>query len=168
MLFTELWALEANAIYAVYWLFVNCLRNPEDWKAITTEVDSALREWRRKNQATRLSSSTFGRFMKDINDKLPLLTSGLQETLRLCTSVFSIRKVAVPTEYAGYQFNVGDRLICPTRCVHMDEEIYDSPTEFRLDRFVDTQKKYFKDGKVVPNYHLPFGGGVSMCEGRCV
>ena len=125
MLFSELWAIEANAIYAVYWLFVSCLRDPANWKAINNEIDAVRQSWQAKHSGVALSAANFGQFMKDVSDQLPLLTSGLQETLRLYSSVFSIRRVAVPTEFAGYEFNVGEKIICATRSVHMDDEIYE-------------------------------------------
>ncbi len=79
-----------------------------------------------------------------------------------------MRRVAVPTEFTGFQLDVGDQLICALRTIHMDEEIYEDPHRFVMDRFVDGKYKFMKHGKVIPNHFMPFGGGVSMCEGRSV
>jgi len=163
---SELFAIEANALYTIYWFITFCLRTPSNMDSIVHEIDSARDAWVASHPDVPLTATTFAQFMKDSTADFPLLTSGLQETLRLCTSTFSLREVVETTEFAGYQFNAGDLITCATRAVHMDEEIYENPTEFVLDRYVDTTKKFFKDGKVVQNYHMPFGGGVSICEGR--
>lgn len=44
-----------------------------------------------------------------------------------------------------------------------------SPQEFRFDRFVEDGKKktaFFKNGKKLKYYLLPFGFGASKCPGR--
>ena len=47
--------------------------------------------------------------------------------------------------------------------------LFSSLQEFRFDRFTENGKKktaFFKRGKKLKYYHLPFGLGVSKCPGR--
>jgi hypothetical protein len=99
--------------------------------------------------------------------ELPLLTSTIQETLRYAASVMSIRRVTEPVEFGGYRFDRDDEIICMTRSVHLDEEIHENASEYDPRRYMK-QKRFSKNGKVVTNHSMPWGGGVSMCEGRSV
>ena len=71
------------------------------------------------------------------------------------------------TELGGYTFDRGDEVVCSARTVHLDPEIHEQPNEYIPTRYM-TQKKFTKNGKTVMNHTMPFGGGVSMCEGRQV
>ncbi|KAH8101770.1 cytochrome P450 [Cristinia sonorae] len=166
MLGSDLWAMEANAIWAVYWFIVLLLQHPEDLRRVNAEIDSARDKWTSAHSNSPFNASSLPQFIADSADQFPLITSGILETLRLRTSSFSIRRVTTPTEFGGYKFDVDDQLICNTRIIHMDEEIHERPYDFVLDRYVDGGKKYTKNGSPVPNHTLPFGGGVSICEGR--
>jgi len=166
LLGADLFAISANTLGAIYWTIAFILRDPNTLRSIISEIDHARNGWISSHPDIPLSSTTFAQFMQDIKDELPLLTSAIQEMLRCCTSTFSIRQVSEPVEFAGYQLSQGDRMICATRAVHMDEGIYERPFEFLPDRFLDSRKKFSKDGKLVQNPHMPFGGGTSMCEGR--
>lgn len=96
---------------------------------------------------------------------LPLLNSTVQETLRFATSVMSIRAVVETTELGGFTFDRGDEVVCMTRMVHLDPEIHERSGEYIPARYM-TGKKFTKNGKPVMNHSMPWGGGVSMCEGR--
>lgn len=166
MLAADLWALEANAIWAVYWTIVYLLQSPHGIAPVVAEIDRARENWISTHPSIPLTASTFPQFLEDSMADFPLLTSCIHEVLRLTTSTFSIRRVSNQTEFAGFEFKEGDEIICTTRAVHVDEEIYEDPYQFKMDRFLDGQNKFQKDGKPVPNHLMPFGGGVSMCEGR--
>lgn len=168
MLASDLWAMQANAIWAAYWFVILLLQHPEDLQRVNAEVQAAKAKWRSSHANTPLSETNFPQFMTELADQFPLIVSGILETLRLCTSNFSIRRVATPTELGGFKFDVDDELICNLRMVHMDEEVHQRPYDFVLDRYVDSSKKYTKNGMPVSNHSMPFGGGVSICEGRCV
>ena len=77
----------------------------------------------------------------------------------------SIRSVTETTELGGYTFNPGDEILCSTRTVHLDPEVHGRPNEYIPTRYM-TQKKFTKNGKLVTNHTMAFGGGVSMCGGR--
>jgi cytochrome P450 len=96
---------------------------------------------------------------------LPLLNSTIQETLRFATSVMSIRAVKETADLGGFTFDRGDEVVCMVRMVHLDPEIHERPDEFVPTRYI-TEKKFMKNGKPVMNHSMPWGGGVSMCEGR--
>lgn len=66
-----------------------------------------------------------------------------------------------------YTFKEGDTLVCNTRAVHMDPEVYDDPETFRPDRFLRTSVESLTTfgGEAVnkkPQPFLAFGGGVSQ------
>ena len=86
--------------------------------------------------------------------------------MRLSSSVFSIRLVEEPAELGGYYIPKGERVLCITRAVHIDEEVHERPLEFVADRYVAGKRKFMKNGRPVANHTMPFGGGISMCEGR--
>lgn len=157
-----MWALQANAVHAAYWVLVLELQKSGNLAALVTEIDNARSEWK-----TRHSNQEFDAkpYQWTLDASLPLLTSSIQEALRLSTSTFSIRRVHHAVDFAGYHFETGERVVCVTRAVHLDGEIHSRPAEYDSKRYMgDT--KFSKNGKPIPNHSMPFGGGVSMCEGR--
>lgn len=164
LIVTFLWALQANAPLVAYWIVALNLQRPDGLKPLVAEVDEAVTSWNNANLSLPLNSRQ--NVVDFINRAdLPLLNSTIQETLRFVTSVMSIRAVVEATELGGYRFNRGDEVVCSTRAVHLDPEIHERPTEYIPTRYM-TQKKFTKNGKPVMNHTMPFGGGVSMCEGR--
>ena len=162
--FTFFWALQANAPVAAYWLLALNIQRPDGLELLTAEVDEAVAGWGTSNPSLPLDSQQ--NVVDFINQAdLPLLNSTIQETLRFATSVMSIRAVMETTELGGYTFNRGDEVVCSARTVHFDPEIHEQPNEYIPTRYM-TQKKFMKNGKPVMNHTMPFGGGVSMCEGR--
>lgn len=105
-----------------------------------------------------------------ISASMPLLVSTIKETLRMTTSTFSIRRVTKDTVLAGYELKEDTRVVCVTRAVHLDEEIHEDAHRFIPDRYlkIDAGQRLFKDGKEIKDHSMPFGGGVSICEGRSV
>lgn len=112
---------------------------------------SAINEW--------LSSST---------TTMPLLNSTLQETLRFCSSSSSIRLVTRDTVLGDKEVRKGERVICPSRPIHLDEEVHECADQYEPARYMDDTVTRTKGGRRVNNHTIPFGGGVSMCEGRYV
>ena len=98
---------------------------------------------------------------------LPLVTSAIQETLRYTSQSYSIRRVVKPVQLGGYELRPDEQVICVTRQTHVDEEIFPDASRFNFRRYLENPKA-MKDGKLVPNHSMAFGGGVSMCEGRSV
>ena len=160
------WALQANSPVAAYWVLALNLQRQEGLGPLATEIDEAVAEWNTENPSLPLDSS---RNIVDFINKvdLPLLNSTIQETLRFATSAMSMRAVQEITQLGGYTFGRGDEIVCLLRMVHLDQEIHERPDEYIPTRYM-AQKKFTKKGKPVMNHTIPFGGGVSMCEGRQV
>lgn len=157
----DLWALQSNAVQAAYWIIALQLQRPEGLSHLIKEIDTARTEWLKNNSTTNDET----RCQWILDSPLPLLTSTIQEILRYATMSFSIRIVEKETVLGGYYIPKGDYLICNTRLVHLDGDIHSDSTEFIPDRYMRSTK-FTKDGRTVPNHTIPFGGGVSMCEGR--
>ena len=136
---------------------------PEGLQPLIDEVDTVRNAWKMNN--LDIEDPTQCKWI--LEGSFPRLTSAIQEALRISSSVISMRLVQEDTTFGGYRFHKGEKVLCATRAVHMDEEIHNSPWDFLPDRYLNGTK-FGKKGKVVPNHTMPFGGGVSMCEGRCV
>ena len=153
-----------NAPNAGYWLIVLNLQREEGLQPLTDEIDEAVLSWKERNPGQNVEDHLY-EFISSA--KLPLLTSAIQETLRYSTSITPFRRVTEPAELGGFRFNTGDEIVCETRSIHFDEEIHENAREYDPRRYM-TEKKLSKDGKIIPNHSMPWGGGVSMCEGRFV
>ena len=154
----------ANAPHAGYWLIVLNLQREEGLQPLVDEVDGAATAWKLQNSGQRIEDHLY-EFVSTA--ELPLLTSTIQETLRYAASVMSIRRVTEPAEFGGFRFDRDDEIVCMTRSVHLDEEIHENASEYDPRRYMK-QKRFSKGGKTVTNHSMPWGGGVSMCEGRSV
>lgn len=158
------WALEANAPLAAYWVIALNLQQKDGLEPLIAEVDEAVANWNTVNQSLPLDSrQNLVDFINQV--ELPLLNSTIQETLRFAGSAMSIRAVMDAIEFGGYTFDRGDEIVCALRMVHLDPEIHERPEEYIPRRYM-TEKKFKKNGKPVMNHSIPWGGGVSMCEGR--
>lgn len=156
---SDVWALQANSTWACFWVVALMLQQPEGLAPLYQELDDAVKTFR-KSDTEPPSPKSISNFLASAS--LPLLASVISETLRYTTSSSSIRRV-VETDgatLAGYTFEKDDELVCVTRTLHHSAEMYDDPMTFKPTRFVGEAKD--KTGK----FWNPFGGGVSMCEGR--
>lgn len=78
--------------------------------------------------------------------------SGVEEILRYVTPVNTMaRTVAEDVEIGGRQMKAGDRLVMYYASANRDEDVFEAPNEFRIDRH--------------PNPHLAFGIGEHFCLG---
>ncbi|KZT53034.1 cytochrome P450 [Calocera cornea HHB12733] len=164
---TLLWALEANAPLAAYWAVVLSLVHKNGLAPLVTEIDTARAAWESTNPGLSVAKNP-DYFVAQAN--LPLLLATIQETLRYATSSFSIRRVMEPTTFAGYNFHVGEELVINGRSSQTDDEYYPDPEAFEPSRFLHAGSTTLPTGKEklinTTAYTAPFGGGVSMCEGR--
>ena len=151
-----------NAPNAGYWLIALNLQREEGLQPMTDEIDEAVASWKRQNPDQDIGDRLYD-FISTA--KLPLLTSAIQETLRYTTSVTPFRRVIEPVELGGYRFDTDDEIACVTRSVHFDEEIHENAQEYNPRRYM-AEKRPSKNGKIVTNHSMVWGGGVSMCEGR--
>jgi cholest-4-en-3-one 26-monooxygenase len=97
----------------------------------------------------------FSRFpaQRDLLGRRPeLVTSAVEEILRWTTPVLNItRTVTAPVTVAGADLVAGDRVMLLYQSANRDENVFDAPDHFRIDRD--------------PNPHLTFGFGPHYCMG---
>uniref|UniRef100_A0A8D0DTV1 Cytochrome P450 n=1 Tax=Salvator merianae TaxID=96440 RepID=A0A8D0DTV1_SALMN len=165
-----LWASQANTGPAAFWILAYLLKHPEALKAVKEEVEKALRETGQEVKPGGLSINVSLHTMKT-----PLLDSAVEETLRLTAGSIVFRSVMQDTDLKmadgkEYTLRKGDRLLLfPFVALHTNPEIYSDPHTFKYDRFLNpdgTKKEFYKNGKKLKYYTLPFGGGTTMCPGR--
>ena len=154
----------SNNPSGAYWLIALNLQRKEGLQPLVDEIDEAVTSWKQRNPDQRIEDHLY-EFVSAL--ELPLLASTIQETLRYAAHSISARLVTEPVEFGGYRFDVGDRVVCIMRSVHLDEEIHENAWEYDPRRYME-EKKHTKNGKFVPNHSMPWGGGVAMCGGRCV
>ncbi|XP_008055411.2 25-hydroxycholesterol 7-alpha-hydroxylase [Carlito syrichta] len=163
-----LWASVANTIPTMFWAMYYLLRHPEAMAAVRDEIDRLLQSTGQKK------GSGFPIYLtREQLDSLLCLESTILEVLRLCSFSSTIRFVeedlTLDAEIKDCCVRKGDLVaVCPP-VLHGDPEVFEAPEEFRYDRFVEDGKKkttFFKRGKKLKCYLMPFGAGTSKCPGR--
>ncbi|XP_070248262.1 cytochrome P450 7B1 [Myotis yumanensis] len=163
-----LWASVANTIPTMFWTIYYLLRHPEAMAVLRDEIDHLLQSTGQKQ------GSGFSIYItREQLDSLVYLESAILEALRLCSFSSIIRFVqedlTLPSETGDYLIRKGDLVAIFPPLMHHDPEIFEAPEEYRFDRFVENGKKktnFFKGGKRLKHYILPFGMGASKCPGR--
>ncbi|MFN8162912.1 MAG: cytochrome P450 [Solirubrobacterales bacterium] len=86
------------------------------------------------------------------------LEATVKETLRSRPVIIDVaRKLTAPARIAGYQLPAGSFVLPAIGALHLREDVFPEPEEFRPERFLDTKAE---------NYAwIPFGGGVRRCIG---
>ncbi|NXX92269.1 CP8B1 hydroxylase, partial [Centropus bengalensis] len=170
-MFMLLWASQGNTGPTAFWLLLYLMKNPEAMKAVKDEVDKVLRE---NGQEAKPGSPPIN-ITRDMLNQTPLLDSALEETLRLVAAPILIRAVLQDTSLktssgTEYTLRKGDRVaLFPYVSVQMNPEIHPEPHKFKYDRFVNpdgTKKDFYKNGKRLKYFNMPWGAGVSICPGR--
>jgi cytochrome P450 family 135 len=86
------------------------------------------------------------------------LDAVVKETLRVRPVIVDVaRKLTRDTEVAGWQLPAGTLVLPAIAVLHARPDLYESPEEFRPERFVD--------GGAESYAWIPFGGGVRRCIG---
>ncbi|XP_029381191.1 7-alpha-hydroxycholest-4-en-3-one 12-alpha-hydroxylase-like [Echeneis naucrates] len=147
-------------------------RYPEALAAVKGEVDTVLRENGQKIQR----GGPLINLTRTMLTQTPVLDSAVEETLRLTAAPLLTRAVLqdITLKMADgreYLIRKGDRMaMFPYSSVHIDPDIHPEPRSFKYDRFLnpDGSKKttFYKAGKKVKYYTMPWGSGVSKCPGR--
>ncbi|XP_077022995.1 cytochrome P450 7B1 [Tamandua tetradactyla] len=166
--FGFLWASVANTIPAVFWALYYLLRHPEAMTAARDEIDHLLQSTGQKK------GSGFSLYLtREQLDSLVYLESIILEALRLCSFSSNIRFVqenfTLQLETGDCLLRQGDLVTIFPPTLHNDPEIFEAPQEFKFDRFVEDGKKkttFFKRGKKLNYYLMPFGSGTTKCPGR--
>jgi hypothetical protein len=86
------------------------------------------------------------------------LDAVVRETLRVRPVVVDVaRKLTRETEVAGWRLPAGTLVLPAIAVLHARPDLYDSPKEFRPERFLDEETESYA--------WIPFGGGVRRCIG---
>ncbi|XP_077123887.1 5-beta-cholestane-3-alpha,7-alpha-diol 12-alpha-hydroxylase-like isoform X2 [Ranitomeya variabilis] len=171
-MFLLLWASQGNTGPACFWLLLYLMKHPEAMKAVSEEVDRVLKE---NGQEVKPGGALIN-LTRDMLLKTPVLDSVVEETLRLTAAPVLIRavkedmnlKMSSGKEYA---IRKGDRVaLFPYTAVQMDPEVHPEPEKFKYKRFLneDGTKKseFFKNGKRLKYFTMPWGAGTTICPGR--
>nr|XP_005510676.2 5-beta-cholestane-3-alpha,7-alpha-diol 12-alpha-hydroxylase [Columba livia] len=170
-MFMMLWASQGNTGPTAFWLLLYLMKHPEAMKAVKDEVDKVSRE---SGQELKPGSPPIN-ITRDMLNQTPLLDGALEETLRLVAAPLLVRAVLQDTNLktssgTEYVLRKGDRVaLFPHISVQMNPEIHSEPHEFKYDRFVNpdgTKKEFYKNGKRLKYFNMPWGAGVSICPGR--
>ncbi|NXT81021.1 CP8B1 hydroxylase, partial [Zapornia atra] len=170
-MFMLLWASQGNTGPTAFWLLLYLMKHPEAMKAVKEEVDKVSRE---NGQEVKPGSPPIN-ISRDMLNQTPFLDSVVEETLRLVAAPILVRAVLQETSLkmssgTEYTLRKGDRLaLFPYISVQMNPEIHPDPQEFKYDRFVNpdgTKKDFYKNGKRLKYFSMPWGAGVSICPGR--
>ncbi|XP_030053392.1 5-beta-cholestane-3-alpha,7-alpha-diol 12-alpha-hydroxylase [Microcaecilia unicolor] len=169
---TLLWSSQGNTGPACFWLLLFLMKHPEAMKAVREEVEKVLKE---SNQDVK-SGGPLINLTSDMLTKTPILDSAVEETLRLTAAPFLMRSITQDMDFKmadgrEYTLRKGDRItIFPYIALQMDPEVHPEPHQFKYDRFLnpDGTKKadFYKNGKKVKDFTMPWGAGVSVCPGR--
>lgn len=90
---------------------------------------------------------------------LDYLEAVLSESLRLYPPIYVLfRQVTEPVEIAGYHLEAGSRAWVPIWSVHRDPDLFERPTTFDPDRWLDPRDRHSFE-------YFPFGGGNRRCAG---
>ncbi|XP_078087554.1 5-beta-cholestane-3-alpha,7-alpha-diol 12-alpha-hydroxylase-like [Mustelus asterias] len=172
-MFLLLWASQGNTGPSAFWLMLYLIRTSDALAAVQAEVDRVLRE---TGQEARAGSPPIN-LTRDMLLRTPVLDSTLDESLRLSAAPMLVRAVLEDfslqlADGKQYWLRKGDRLaLFPYLSSHMDPEIHPEPHTFRFDRFLQAdgssrKTEFYKGGKKLKYYNMPWGAGVSMCPGR--
>ncbi|XP_058486604.1 prostacyclin synthase [Solea solea] len=162
-LLLQLWTTQCNAGPAAFWLLGYLLTHPEAMEAIKSELRCL--HFQENPTINPLESHS-----------TPVLDSVLSETLRLTAAVMIKREVVqektlLMSNGQRYRLRQGD-IVClfPFLSPQMDPEIHQDPQIFKYDRFLNEDNtlkdKFYKDGKILKYYTMPWGAGKNMCIGK--
>lgn len=161
-LLSFLWGTQANTAWSIFWFIAALSCNPDSARRLREEVDEFVQR-RFAGDLNALIAAPSG-----VLDELPLLESGMRETLRLF-SAFLIARVCThdtilhPNGRPPLRIMEGEVVFSTPRNIHMDPEVYHNPDKFKLDRFLEQDGKTFRtvgdDGKAMQGNYVPWGGG---------
>ncbi|KAJ8336496.1 hypothetical protein SKAU_G00377160 [Synaphobranchus kaupii] len=166
-----LWASQANTLPATFWTLFYIIRSPEAMKAATKEVENILESsgQRPDPHGPHLTLT------REQLDNLPVLDSIIKEAMRLSSASLNVR-VAKENfllhldNKESYHIRKDDIIALYPQMLHFDPEIYEDPLTYKYDRYLDEngQEKtnFYRGGRKLRYYYMPFGSGVTKCPGR--
>ena len=138
---------------AIQWAVLYLLKHPEIQKRLHEDIDSVIAD----NELAHLDDKV----------KLPYVEVFIMEVLRIA----NIAPLALPHSATtdsevvleGFRIPDGCSIIFNLDSVLQDPDIFENPTQFNPDRFLD------EDGKIIrPKELIPFGMGRRVCLGEAV
>ncbi|XP_061587486.1 cytochrome P450 7A1 [Cololabis saira] len=166
-----LWASQANTLPATFWSLFYMIRSPDAMKAASHEVQKVLQD----SGLTVDPSEPNLNLSREQLDNMPVLDSIIKEAMRLSSASMNVR-VAKENfllhldNQEAYHIRKDDVIALYPPMLHYDPQIYEDPYEFKFDRFLDEQNQekttFYRGGRRLRYYFLPFGSGVTKCPGR--
>ncbi|KAB5584142.1 hypothetical protein PHYPO_G00104020 [Pangasianodon hypophthalmus] len=157
----QLWATQGNVGPAAFWLLAFLLTHSE-----------AMREVRKEFKSVGVPGTN----TLNTQEQTPVFDSVLEETLRLTAAPFITREVLQDktlcmADGQEYDLRKGDRVcLFPFISPQMDPEIHFEPEKFKYDRFLKAdrtvKKDFFKGGRRLKYYTMPWGAGTNACVGK--
>ncbi|XP_048364220.1 25-hydroxycholesterol 7-alpha-hydroxylase isoform X2 [Sphaerodactylus townsendi] len=167
--FAFMWASVGNTIPATFWAVYYLLRHPEALAVVRDEIDHLL-----QSTGQERGPGCHIHITREQLDNLVYLESALNESFRICSASMNIRIVKEDFIFKleGNQevrLRKDDWVAIYPPILHMDPEVYQDPKKYKIDRYVENGKKkttFYKRGKKLKYFLMPFGSGTSMCPGR--
>ncbi|KAK9396010.1 7-alpha-hydroxycholest-4-en-3-one 12-alpha-hydroxylase-like [Crotalus adamanteus] len=170
-MFLLLYTALNNTSPASFWLLEYLMKHSKAMEEVKKEILEVVK----KSGQEVISREKPLNVTKEMLNQTPILDSALEETLRLVTVPLLIRLVLQDMDLKlhngkSYFLRKGDKIaLFPYLSIHMDPEIHPDPQVFKYDRFLSqngNKKEFFKNGKKVKYFAMPWGAGTSMCPGR--
>ncbi|MGB3771170.1 MAG: cytochrome P450 [Rhodococcus sp. (in: high G+C Gram-positive bacteria)] len=133
--------------HGLAWMFYLLGHHPDAREQLDAELDRVL-----KGQLPGVDDA----------DRLPWLTACFNEAMRLYPPVWHIPRTALHDDViAGHFVPAGSRIMVSVWSTHRDPTVYERPTEFLPDRWMNGA------ARDRPRFsYLPFGGGRRACIGQ--
>ncbi|XP_060099685.1 cytochrome P450 7B1 [Heteronotia binoei] len=167
--FAFMWASVGNTIPATFWAVYYLLLHPEALAMVRDEIDHLL-----QSTGQERGPGCNIRLTREQLDNLVYLESALNESLRMSSASMNIRiiKEDFVFKLEGNQevsLRKEDWVAIYPPILHMDPEVYEDPKKYKVDRYIENGRKkttFYKQGKKLKYFLMPFGSGVSKCPGR--
>ncbi|KPP76216.1 cholesterol 7-alpha-monooxygenase-like [Scleropages formosus] len=166
-----LWASQANTLPAAFWSLFYMIRSPEAKRAALEEVTRVLES---SGQRAYMGGQRL-MLTREQLDNMPVLDSIIKEAMRLSSASLNVRVAKEDfllhlDNKESYRIRKDDVIALYPPMLHFDPEIYEDPLMYKYDRFLDEngQEKtcFYREGRKLHYYYLPFGSGVTKCPGR--
>ncbi|XP_026883244.2 cytochrome P450 7A1 [Electrophorus electricus] len=166
-----LWASQANTLPATFWTLFYLIRCPAAMKAAREEVRNTFESSNQKvdPKDPRLTLT------REQLDNMPVLDSIIKEAMRLSSASLNVRVAKEDfllhlDNKKSYRIRKDDVIALYPQMLHFDPEIYDDPLTYKYDRYLDENRQektsFYRGGRKLRYYYMPFGSGVTKCPGR--
>ncbi|XP_062337885.1 cytochrome P450 7A1 [Osmerus eperlanus] len=166
-----LWASQANTLPATFWSLLYMIRSPAAMEAASKEVQNILEGSGQKPDPNNPTLT----LSREQLDSMPVLDSIIKEAMRLSSASLNVRVAKEDfllqlDNQESYHIRKDDVIALYPPMVHFDPEIYEDPQEYKYDRYLDEsgQEKttFYRSGRKLRYFYMPFGSGVTKCPGR--